>query len=272
MAHSRVQAPPAWRAIDFVSDLHLHASDPDTAGAFFRHLAATDADAVFILGDLFEVWVGDDAAHVPGFEADVCAELARYASRGALHVMHGNRDFLLGEAFAQQCHAILLDDPCMLEAFGQRWLLSHGDALCLGDRDYLRFRMQVRAPAWQSDFLRLPLAQRHAQARAMREASAAHQRESATFHDVDAQAARLALEQARASLLLHGHTHQPGEHDLGGGLRRVVLGDWDARATPPRLPLLRLTVDGWRRSDARGSRPIQDRQPGGTSARPDGAT
>src|SRR5690606_6723402 len=134
-----LQAPPSWRCIDFISDLHLHAGLPRTAHAFFNHLRHSRADAVFILGDLFEAWVGDDMRHEP-FEAQCTAELAAAGKRLYLGLMVGNRDFLLGLDMAQACHAHLLPDPTVLEAFGQRTLLVHGDELCLADETYLRFR------------------------------------------------------------------------------------------------------------------------------------
>jgi cyclophilin family peptidyl-prolyl cis-trans isomerase/predicted phosphodiesterase len=139
-------APPAWRTVDLMSDLHLQAGEPGTFEAWQGYLQTTPADALIILGDLFEVWVGDDAATQPGFEAQCAELLRRTAQRLPVFFMHGNRDFLVGPAFAAQCGFTLLDDPTVLVLHGRRWLLSHGDILCLEDTEYLKFRAQVRTP------------------------------------------------------------------------------------------------------------------------------
>ncbi len=244
-----LQAAPHWRHIDFISDLHLQASQSATFALWQDFMHTTAADAVFILGDLFEVWVGDDvvdamapAARAPGFEAR-CAEILRDASRRlAIFFMHGNRDFLLGAAFAKRCGMTLLDDPTVLAFAGQRWLLSHGDALCLDDADYMAFRAQVRSAQWQQDFLAQPLERRLAMARALRAQSEARKRSAVSYGDLDPQASCDWLHSAQASTLIHGHTHQPAEHQLPHGLRRIVLSDWDATATPARAEILRLSA------------------------------
>ncbi|MBC7377125.1 MAG: UDP-2,3-diacylglucosamine diphosphatase, partial [Burkholderiaceae bacterium] len=141
-------APPDWRTVDFISDLHLHESEPATFKAWQHYLESTPADAVFILGDLFEVWIGDDAAADP-FAADCVQALVAAARSKAIFFMHGNRDFLVGQTFMALCNTTLLDAPTALTFAGQRWLLSHGDALCLDDLDYMAFRRQVRSPGWQ---------------------------------------------------------------------------------------------------------------------------
>ncbi len=167
--------------------------------------------------------------------------------------MHGNRDFLLGAAFTKESGVTLLDDPCVL-AFGNvRWLLSHGDALCLDDGDYQRFRTQVRSEAWQHDFLSRPLDQRQAIARGLRDASDARRHSGVVYGDVDAAAARAWLGNAGAATLIHGHTHRPADHDLGQGLRRVVLSDWDCAATPARAQVLRLSAQGLQRLPVAGA-------------------
>ena len=129
---------------------------------------------------------------------------------------------------------------------GRRWLLTHGDALCLADTDYMRFREQVRAPGWQRDFLAKPLAERKAIARHLREESESRKRSAVDYADVDAAQARAWLEAADAQVMIHGHTHKPADHALAQG-RRTVLSDWDATSTPPRLEALRLTSAGARR-------------------------
>ncbi len=241
-------APAHWRTVDFLSDLHLQASEPATLAAWRHYLQTTPADALFILGDLFEVWVGDDALDEPGsFEARACALLQAASRRHALFFLHGNRDFLIGPGFARCTGVTLLHDPTVLVWQGQRLLLSHGDALCLQDVDYQRFRQQARSQAWQQHFLAQPLAQRRAQARGIRAESEARKQSGAVYADVDAAAAAAWLQAARAATLVHGHTHRPGEHALGPGLARTVLSDWDLAAHPPRADVLRLSAAGLER-------------------------
>lgn len=241
---SALEAPPHWRAVDFISDLHLQAGEPATFDAWRRYMASTPADAVFILGDLFEVWIGDDAAEAPGFAADCEAVLREAAARRPVFLMHGNRDFLVGDALARRTGVLRMADPTVLAFGGERWLLTHGDMLCLGDTQYLGFRAQVRTDQWARDFLAQPLAQRHEVARRLREGSQAQQRGMQHYADVDAAAAAAWLRAAGARVMIHGHTHRPGEHALDPGLRRVVLSDWDAAARPPRLQALRLAAGG----------------------------
>lgn len=241
------QAPPSWRTIEFISDLHLQSGEPETFEAWRRYMANTAADAVFVLGDLFEVWVGDDMAGEPGFAADCAAVLQAAASRTAVFFMHGNRDFLVGDGFLRACRTTLLADPAVLGFGGRRWLLTHGDALCLGDIEYMRFREQVRAPGWQREFLAQPLARRQQIARDLRRQSQERKRSGAEYSDVDDAAALAWMEAADAPVLIHGHTHRPADHALGERRLRVVLSDWDARAHPPRQEALRLTPAGLER-------------------------
>ena len=249
---AELQAPAAWGTVDFISDLHLSEEEPATFAAWQRYMEKTPADAVFILGDLFEVWVGDDAVHphfaqAAGFE-DRCAEvMATTAGRLALFFMHGNRDFLVGQRLMDLCHATLLNDPTVLCFADQRFLLSHGDALCLADTDYLQFREQVRSAAWQSTFLAKPLIERQSIARGLRAQSEARKQSGHADADVDTGATKQWLQAAGSGTLIHGHTHRPGQHELADHQHRVVLGDWDAAATPPRAEVLRLTPLGQQR-------------------------
>ena len=236
------EAPPEWRSIEFVSDLHLQARQPRTVAAFAAYLRATDADAIFLLGDVFEAWVGDDARH-EGFEREVTEMLQEVAVHRALGFMAGNRDFLVGAELLRDCGAIALPDPTVLRAFGERLLLTHGDALCLDDLDYQRFRAEVRAPAWQARFLALPLAERRALAARMRDASQEHQRmQPAT--DIDSATAVQWMHEAGAPVLVHGHTHRPGTEALAPGYARWVLSDWDLDTRPARAEVLRLSPRG----------------------------
>jgi len=236
-----INAPSRWRCIDFISDLHLQASDALTFHAWSSYLRETAADAVFILGDLFEVWVGDDAVSLDaGFEHQ-CADVLRAASRHTdLYLMHGNRDFLMGSALMAACNCRLLDDPTVLSFADQRWLLMHGDSLCLGDTEYLQFRTQVRSSRWQQDFLDRPLAERLELARAMRAQSEARKHTDTVYADVDSDAATALLQTLHADHLIHGHTHRPARHLLAADRERLVLSDWDLRATPARAEVLRL--------------------------------
>ncbi len=154
---------------------------------------------------------------------------------------------VLRRSLLARCHATLLADPCLISGAEQSWLLSHGDALCLDDVPYLAFRQQVRSAIWQEEFLARPLSERQALARQMRERSQQQQAQrwsdGGGYAEVDAQAARSSLQQASSSTLIHGHTHRPARHELGQGLAREVLSDWDAAAEPPRAQVLRLSLE-----------------------------
>jgi UDP-2,3-diacylglucosamine hydrolase len=245
---AELAAPAHWGTVDFISDLHLHPGEPETFEAWRTYLRHTPANAVFILGDLFEVWVGDDALSEPGsFEAQCADALHAAAARAPVYFMHGNRDFLVGEAFLQHCGVQGLDDPTVLVFGGQRILMSHGDALCLDDTDYQRFRALARSAAWQQQFLAQPLAERRAQARGIRAQSEARKQSAGVYADLDPAATLAWLAEAHATVLVHGHTHRPAQHVLAPGLTREVLSDWDLAARPPRAEVLRLTARGLER-------------------------
>lgn len=238
------EAPDDWRAVDFISDLHLCEGMPRTFDAFARHLQRTPADAVFILGDLFELWVGDDARE-RAFERQCVRVLADAASHRQLGFMVGNRDFLVGAAMLRDSGMLALADPTLLRAWGHPVLLSHGDALCLDDVPYQAFRRQVRAPAWQAAFLARPLEDRLAIAAGMRRASEERRRfDGSADSDVDAAAAVGWLHALGARELVHGHTHRPGSSTLAPGFVRHVLSDWDLDHGQ-RAEVLRLTRQGF---------------------------
>jgi len=244
-----VVAPPAWRRIDFISDLHLSDDTPRTFAAWRDYLLNTRADAVFILGDLFEAWVGDDA-RFDGFEATGTAVLTEAARRRHLAFMVGNRDFLLGAETLDACGVQALSDPTVLCAFEQRALLTHGDAWCIADVAYQRFRAQVRNPAWQAQVLTRPLAERRAIASGMRSESERMLAEhgAADAVDVDRATALEWLRATRSHTLVHGHTHRPATEPLAPGLTRHVLSDWELdHATSARAQVLRWSADGWAR-------------------------
>jgi UDP-2,3-diacylglucosamine hydrolase len=239
----RLTAPAAWQTVDLISDLHLQASESATFEAWRHYMASTPADAVLILGDLFEVWVGDDAADTDPFLQSCAQVLRRTAQRLHVAFMPGNRDFLVGPAFLSDCGVHPLSDPCLLQWGEQRILLSHGDALCLDDRPYQAFRQQVRSANWQTEFLAKPLQERLALARAMRAQSESQKQSGAVYADADALMALNWLCTAEADRLVHGHTHQPANHPLGTG-QRHVLSDWSLDHAPTRAQVFRMQRGG----------------------------
>lgn len=237
-----LQAPAHWRTLDFLSDVHLHASEPDTFLAWQRYMASTTCDALFILGDLFEVWVGDDVLDHPsqGQFWRHCADVLRQTSqRMPVYFMVGNRDFLVGQRLLDQAGMVGLAEPTVLAWGKQRWLLSHGDSMCVADTAYQQFRHQVRHPEWINAFLAKPLNERLALAQGMRQASEMRKTTETDWADVDTATALAQLGSNHCSLLVHGHTHQPAVHQLDATHQRHVLSDWDATATPPRWQVLR---------------------------------
>jgi UDP-2,3-diacylglucosamine hydrolase len=222
-----------------VSDLHLSAERPAINARFFRFLEheARSARALYVLGDLFEYWIGDDeleASDGDPLAKEVAAAFRALTDSGiALHLMHGNRDFLLGERFAARTGARLLPDPSLLSLEGVQYLLLHGDTLCTDDAAYQEFRTLVRGPAWQREFLAKPLSERRAQMQELRRRSESEKRgKSAAVMDVNPLAVAAAMQEWRASRLIHGHTHRPGHHgvDLPSGPgERWVLPDWYER-------------------------------------------
>ncbi len=215
----------------FVSDLHLDAQHPEISRQFLAFLAgpATEADALYILGDLFEVWIGDDD---PDPEKQrIVAGLRRLTDSGVpCYVMHGNRDFLLGERFCADSGCRMLEDPTIIQLHGDRVLTMHGDALCTDDQSYQNLRAMVRDPGWQKMFLALSPQQRLTLAEAARAGSKAHIAQAmSAIMDVNADAVAAAVRGAGVKLLLHGHTHRPNVHRFeldGAPATRIVLGDW----------------------------------------------
>jgi UDP-2,3-diacylglucosamine hydrolase len=216
----------------FISDLHLAPERPRIVEQFFRFLSgpAKGAEALYVLGDLFEYWVGDDDLDDP-LNRSVAQAFAELAANGTtVHFMHGNRDLLVGEQFAERSRAQLLPDPTLIELYGQPTLLMHGDTLCTDDLEYQKFRAYAHNPQNQARFLAQPVAARHAELAALRQKSeSAKQDKSAEIMDVNAGAVERALRQAGYPRLIHGHTHRPGRHVHRVDDReceRWVLGDW----------------------------------------------
>lgn len=245
-----LKAPADWKSVDFISDLHLSSETPLTCSALAAYLRQTSADAVLVLGDLFEIWVGDDCRH-DGFESQMVEVLAEASARCTLGFMVGNRDFLVGADMLKACGILALADPTVMLAFGECLMLTHGDALCLADVPYQRFRAMVRNPAWRSDFLARPLQERCKMARDVREISERRRLEHAAspYGDIDHATAVRWMHEAGASVMIHGHTHLPGTDELAPGFTRHVLSDWDLdRAdTPARAEVLRWDASGLRR-------------------------
>jgi UDP-2,3-diacylglucosamine hydrolase len=213
----------------FVSDLHLSAQMPKTAAAFFRflHEEASTTRQLYLLGDIFEYWAGDDDLDDP-FNRKVVDALRVLTDSGvALYWMAGNRDFLVGDAFAQATGITLLTEPYIADIGEQRILLVHGDEQCTDDKDYMAFRSQVRNPAWQSAFLAKPLAERKLIIEGMREGSRDAQREkSMAIMDVNTSAIAGLFDAHQVNTMIHGHTHRPAIHREAQRLR-YVLSDWD---------------------------------------------
>ena len=219
----------------FIADLHLDPARPEAIRSFLGFVAgpARTASALFILGDLFEAWIGDDARPE---DEPVAPALAALAAAGTdVFLMHGNRDFLIGEAFTSAAGATLLEEPTRIEVDNEPVLLEHGDALCTDDETYQAFRRQVRDPAWQAEFLALTPEARLEQARAARIQSGSDTAGKAdAIMDVNSQAVQQRLASWQAKRLIHGHTHRPGRHALtvaGTPCERIVLGDWFEQAS-----------------------------------------
>lgn len=215
----------------FISDLHLTPRRPRIVELFFRMLQgeAGRSDALYILGDLFEYWIGDDAAETLGY-ASVVQHIRALSDSGVpVYFMRGNRDFLVGRQFADDAGCRILADPTVIDLYGEPVLLMHGDFLCTDDVEHQRFRSMVDDPGWQRGFLSQPVEARMQMAENAREQSKEHKNSVAMeIMDVNPAAVRRTFDEHGVRLLIHGHTHRPAIHDDGEpqGTRRIVLGDW----------------------------------------------
>nr|WP_298249049.1 UDP-2,3-diacylglucosamine diphosphatase [uncultured Halomonas sp.] len=224
-----------------ISDLHLHPGAPAITEGFLHWLQtrARGADALYILGDFFEAWIGDDLLDLVGVDPTGNADLAKRVAKAlrrladagtAIYLMHGNRDFLLGERFAREAGATLLPDPSLIRLGDTPVLLMHGDSLCTRDTAYQAFRAQARDPQWQAQVLSMPIQERIALARQLREQSGeANSNKAEDIMDVTPREVVKAMAAHGVTTLIHGHTHRPAVHDLevdGQPARRIVLGDW----------------------------------------------
>jgi len=230
----------------FISDLHLSGQRPDITQLFIHFLKTTarKAEALYILGDLFEVWLGDDMI-LPDYH-DAITEMKSLTDSGVpVYVMHGNRDFLMGEQFTQLTGATLLQDPACIDIYGTPTVLLHGDTLCTDDVDYQKFRTMVRDPQWQAVILSKTPEERLALAKEYREISqveTGHKAES--IMDVNQNAVESLVEQLGVYNIIHGHTHRPAIHPFevkGNTAQRIVLGDWYEQGST-----LSYSADGFR--------------------------
>lgn len=228
----------------FISDLHLCESRPQVNALFFNFLKemAATTKALYILGDLFEYWIGDDQLDHDPLARKVAAALRSVADSGvSIFFMHGNRDFLIGERFAHEAGLTLLDDPTLIDLDGQRCLLLHGDTLCTDDVAYQVFRRQARDPAWQASVLAKPYDERMQFAKQIREQSASEKSLKAEdIMDVSSATVAQTFRNWDYPLMIHGHTHRPAVHvhEVDGiACTRHVLADWHDAAQVLRLPL-----------------------------------
>jgi len=220
----------------FISDLHLDSRTPAITRTFldFLERQAAGAGALYILGDLFEAWVGDDDHSE--LSDQVASALARLSGNGTdIHLMHGNRDFLIGRDYAERCGATLLEDPTVMDCHGQRVALMHGDSLCTRDTEYMQFRQQVRSREWQDAFLAKSLVERYMIAQQAREQSReANTNKTSEIMDVTYSEVIRSLHELNVPVLIHGHTHRPAVHTISletpirgqDSAVRIVLGDW----------------------------------------------
>ena len=213
----------------FISDLHLEESRPDITEAFLTFMDAIQRQAktLYILGDFFESWIGDDEN--TALQVTIKQRLKAFTDQGAaLFFMHGNRDFLIGDLFAQETGCTILEDPCLVDLAGESVLLMHGDSLCTADTGYMKFRATIRNPAFLEPFLKRPIEERKITAQQLRAMSQANnQGKSMEIMDVTQDEVTLALDTHEVATLIHGHTHRPQIEQRANNKVRIVLGDWD---------------------------------------------
>jgi len=214
----------------FISDLHLDHKRKDIKKAFFKFLEseASGFENLYILGDLFEVWIGDDFEDE--FTSEVISELKKFSLKDKnIFIMHGNRDFLLGEKFAKKCGAKLISDPLILNKEEKKIMLSHGDIFCTDDLEYQSFKEKVRNEKWQKEFLSKDLKDREEIAKNLRKESAMKNSKKEDYlMDVNKSEVEKIAQEYEVDILIHGHVHRPKIHNEAFG-QRIVLGDWDKK-------------------------------------------
>lgn len=229
----------------FIADLHLDKQYPDALSAFLNYLSdltKQPVDSLYILGDLFEYWLGDDC--IDKTAQSVATALTSLAnSKTDIYFIHGNRDFLLNKSFANQCKMTLLPEHHVINLYGVKTLIMHGDTLCTEDSDYMQFRQMVRQPEWQKKVLRLPVWLRRLKAQHMRYRSKqSNQKKTQSIMDVTQSTVEDMVQQYHVTQLIHGHTHRPNVHNFqlnGENISRYVLGDWYEQGS-----ILEFTPDG----------------------------
>ncbi|MFV1993681.1 MAG: UDP-2,3-diacylglucosamine diphosphatase [Acidiferrobacterales bacterium] len=216
----------------FISDLHLSEQRPNIVALFLKFLGseAREAEALYILGDLFEYWIGDEVGSLPQVKPVLDGLRGLTDSGVPVYIMHGNRDFLLGEQFASATGCQLINDPVVIKLNDENVLLMHGDTLCTDDKDYIKFRAFVRNPVWQADFLGKSIDERIAIANNYREMSkTAMNDKPAEIMDTNQETVEDTMKEHGVQTLIHGHTHRPNKHEFelaGKQVTRFVLGDW----------------------------------------------
>lgn len=233
-----------------ISDLHLRSQDPEVTAGFYRFLEtrASTAERLFILGDFFDYWIGDDDDEP--LAQEVCVQLRALSDSGVdIAIMHGNRDFLLGEDFARRAGARLIEDPSVIDLYGRKALLLHGDSLCTQDVTYMAMREQFRNPQWQAQILAQPLPVRRALAEQLRQQSKTMNSEKAEdIMDVTPAAVEAIMTEHNVDLMIHGHTHRPEVHTLDINTQpaeRMVLGDWHEHGWCICAEEEKLTLESW---------------------------
>lgn len=262
-----VHLPAGLQQVAILSDIHLNAKQPENFEAWARFMRGTQAQAVLLLGDIFDVWVGDDVLDEKALTSNAprsafakqCVDVLRECTESgvAVYLMHGNRDFLLGSRFFEQTGCLFLPDPCVLQwhvdSGGSKRagsvVLTHGDALCTGDTEYMAFREMVRSAAWQQSFLSKPLSERIKIAEAIRQNSQKQQSIRESYTDVEDDAVKRLLQETQQTCLIHGHTHRAACHTIqigasGRMAKRYVLSDWDVTAQPARADALLVDAMG----------------------------
>lgn len=229
---SEFELPASCQSIDFVSDTHLQAQHPRTFAAWKLYMQTPGADAIFLLGDLFEIWIGDDILKAPSplgdFERECAAIIAQRAQSTPVYFMHGNRDFSIGHAMGKAAHMTILPDPTVLNWQRKRIVLTHGDLLCTDDVKYQKFRRIMRNRLFQQIALMVPLKKRLAISRKIRLKSERSKQNSAAYiMDANQSEVQGWFDKTSAHVMIHGHTHRPADHHLPGGYERLVLSDWD---------------------------------------------
>jgi UDP-2,3-diacylglucosamine hydrolase len=249
-SHEQPDSEQPGKKTLFISDLHIETPEGPIINTFLQLLKtrAEGCDAIYILGDLFEAWIGDDDEN-PAADK-VASALNTLAGSGTrVFLMHGNRDFLIGEDYAGRCGASILPDPAIIDCYGHKVALMHGDSLCTRDSAYIKFRDQLRDPQWQQNFLARPLLERLMVAQQMRQQSKeANSNKASDIMDVTHEEVVRQLDNLQVNLLIHGHTHRPGIHTIRlpdpingrDEAHRIVLGAWDQKAW-----VLEFTPDGY---------------------------